>query len=110
MAQAVAAAAVSRRRELAPVVADVAAERERLAAGLAAIPGVEVWPSAANFLLVRLAGASRVRARLRDEYSILVRDFSYASGLADCLRLTVGTREENDRLLDALSILAREEA
>lgn len=110
MAQAVAAAAVSRRRELVGVVADVVAERGRLAAGLAAIPGVEVWPSAANFLLVRLPGASRVRARLRDEYSILVRDFSYAPGLADCLRLTVGTREENDRLLDALSILAREEA
>ena len=110
MAQAVAAAAVSRRRELAPVVADVVAERERLSAALSTIGGVEVWPSAANFLLVRLAGASRVRARLRDEYSILVRDFSYAPGLADCLRLTVGTREENDRLLDALSILAREEA
>ena len=65
LAQAVAAAAVSRRRELVGVVADVMSERGRLAAGLAAIPGVEVWPSAANFLLVRLPGASRVRARLR---------------------------------------------
>lgn len=110
LAQSVAAAAVSRRRELAPVVADIVAERGRLAAALATLPGVRVWPSAANFLLVRLAGASRIRARLRDEFSILVRDFSYAPGLTDCLRITVGTREENDAVLDALSILAREEA
>ena len=51
-----------------------------------------------------------VRARLRDEFSILVRDFSYAPGLENCLRITVGTRPENDALLDALAILAREEA
>ena len=110
VAQSVAAAAVSRRRELVPVVEDIVAERERLAASLAALDGVRVWPSSANFLLIRVAGASRIRARLRDEFSILVRDFSYAPGLADCLRLTVGTREENDALLDALSILTREEA
>ena len=110
LAQSVACAAVSRRRELAPVVADIVAERARLEAGLAGIEGVETWPSAANFLLVRLPGASRVRARLRDEFSILVRDFSYAPGLENCLRITVGTRPENDALLDALAILAREEA
>ena len=110
LAQSVACAAVSRRRELAPVVADIVAERERLRAGLAAIGGVEVWPSAANFLLVRLPAASRVRARLRDEFSILVRDFSYAPGLENCLRITVGTRPENDALLDALAILAGEKA
>ena len=54
--------------------------------------------------------ALAVRARLRDEFSILVRDFSYAPGLENCLRITVGTRPENDALLDALAILAREEA
>jgi histidinol-phosphate aminotransferase len=32
----------------------------------------------------------------------LVRDFSYAPGLSDCMRITVGTREENDKLLRAL--------
>ena len=110
LAQSVACAAVSRRRELAPVVADIVAERARLEAGLAGIQGIETWPSAANFLLVRMPGASRARARLRDEFSILVRDFSYAPGLENCLRITVGTRPENDALLDALAILAREEA
>ncbi len=110
IAQSVACVAVARREELAPVVADIVAERALLAKGLAAIGGVKVWPSAGNFLLVRLAGASRVRARLRDEYSILVRDFSYAPGLNDCLRITVGTHDENAELLAAVAQLAREEA
>ena len=110
LAQAVALAFVERRALLAPVVADIVEERERLAAGLSALPGVRVWPSAANFVLVRVPNAHRTWERLRDEHSILVRDFSSTPGLDDCLRLTVGTREENDALLDALSVLTREES
>ena len=70
---------------------------------------VEAWPSAANFVLVRTPHATRVRERLRDEYSILVRDFSYAPGLADCLRITVGTPQENDEVLAAFAALVKEE-
>ena len=44
-----------------------------------------------------------------DEYSILVRDFSYAPGLADCLRITVGTPQENDEVLAAFAALVKEE-
>ncbi|MDO4428977.1 MAG: histidinol-phosphate transaminase [Atopobiaceae bacterium] len=110
LAQAVALAFVGRRALLAPVVANIMVERERLAAGLSALPGVRVWPSAANFVLVRVPNAHRTWERLRDEHSILVRDFSSTPGLDDCLRLTVGTREENDALLDALSVLTREES
>ena len=43
------------------------------------------------------------------EYSILVRDFSYAPGLADCLRITVGTPRENDEVLAAFAALVKEE-
>jgi len=43
------------------------------------------------------------------EYSILVRDFSYAPGLADCLRITVGTPQENDEVLAAFAALVKEE-
>lgn len=110
VAQAVALAAIRERAAMAGVVADIVSERERLLAGLAEIPGVRAWPSAANFVLVRVPGAAEVRRRLRDEHSILVRDFSAAPGLGDCLRLSVGTREENDALLDALSVILREEA
>ncbi|MBR3315242.1 MAG: histidinol-phosphate transaminase [Atopobiaceae bacterium] len=107
VAQAAALAAVSMRDELRPVVASIVAERERLSAALAELPEVEQWPSSANFLLVRMPGAANVRARLRDEFSVLVRDFSYAPGLADCLRITVGTPTENDRLLEALRAILK---
>ena len=110
LAQSVARAFVERRDLLASVVADIVAERERLAAGLAGLPGVYAWPSEANFVLARVPRAHRTWERLRDEHSILVRDFSSTPGLDDCLRLTVGTREENDALLDALAVLTREEA
>lgn len=103
LAQAAAVVAVRAREEFAPVVADIVAEREVLAQELAALPGTKLWPSRANFLLVRMPRAAEVRARLRDEHSVLVRDFSYAKGLSDCLRITVGTHEENQRLLRALA-------
>ena len=38
-----------------------------------------------------------------------MRDFSYAPGLADCLRITVGTPQENDEVLAALAALVKEE-
>lgn len=110
LAQAVARVAVERRDELAAGVADIVSERERLATGLASIDGVRVWPSAANFVLARVPDAARVRRRLRDDFSVLVRDFSSAPGLAGCLRISVGTRRENDTLLDALATILREEA
>ena len=67
--------------------------------------GVRVWPSAANFLLVRVPNAHEVYGAMRDEFSILVRDFSRSADLSDCLRITVGTPEENDRVIAALKEL-----
>lgn len=109
LAQAVATEAVRRRSEFEPVVSSIVREREYLCNGLAQLPNVKQWPSQANFVLVRLPHAAQVRARLRDEYSILVRDFSYSKGLEDCLRITVGTREENERLLQAIGCLTKGE-
>lgn len=109
-AQAAAEVAVKAREQYAPIVADIRSERERLFGALAELDKVMAWPSSANFLLVRVPNAARVRQRLRDDYSILVRDFSAAPGLADCLRITVGTREENDAVLDALAALVGEDA
>lgn len=110
LTQAAALAAVRVRAEFDPTVEKIASERSRVYESLARVEGVRVWPSEGNFILARMAGASRVRERLRDERSILVRDFSYAPGLADCLRITVGTPEENDAVIDSLAELVPEEA
>ena len=105
--QAAGLVAVRERASFSPAVQRIRAERSRLCAGLEALSGLglEVWPSSSNFMLVRMPRAHRVRELLRDEYSILVRDFSSAPGLTDCLRITVGTPEENDAVLDALAAI-----
>lgn len=78
-------------------------ERERVAAALAALPGVRrVWPSQANFLVFRVAGASAVWHHLADS-GVLIRDVSHYLGLADALRVSIGLPEENDRFLAALA-------
>jgi histidinol-phosphate aminotransferase len=79
--------------------ADVVAERTRLAAGLTA-RGIEVFPSEANLLLIRTAGATALWQRLFDA-GITTRLFD-AGRLAGCLRITVGTPAETDALLAAL--------
>lgn len=79
----------------------IAAERERVAAALRDL-GVQVWPSRANFLLFRTdMDGGLLFQRLLDR-GVLVRDFSTAPLLERCLRVTIGTREEDDAFLAAL--------
>ncbi len=85
----------------------IAAERRRLAAALARLRGVEVFPSQANFLLVRVGDASRLFDELKAR-RILVKQV--AGGhvlLANCLRITVGTPDENALLLSAMAELTQ---
>lgn len=85
-------------------VQQVTQERARLAQALSRIPGLAVWPSEANFLLVRVreGDAGHLAATLRQE-GVGVRHFGDDAGrLAGHIRVTVGTPRENDRLLDAL--------
>ena len=98
------------RDEFKPTIANIRAEREKLAKELAAIEGVKVWPSQANFLLVKVPGMNARIAwrRLRDEYSILVRCFSTTPGLEKCLRITVGTAAENKRLVSAIEHIVKD--
>lgn len=78
-------------------------ERERVARELAANPRIEqVWPSDANFLLVRAADADRLVADARDA-GVLIRDFSQSDYTAACVRITISTRPDNDRLLEAIA-------
>ena len=79
----------------------IVAERARLFEALRLIPGVEVFPSDANYLLLRLANAHEAWEYLL-ENGVLVRDFSRSTLLANCLRVSVGTPEQNDRFLAVL--------
>jgi len=82
--------------------AQVRADRARLQAQLASIPGIEVFDSAANFLLLRVANAADVFANLLQR-GILIKDVSAVHELLhNCLRVTVGTPAENARFLEAL--------
>jgi histidinol-phosphate aminotransferase len=81
----------------------IVAERERLERTLDSIAGVERFPTAANFVLVRVPDAPKAFELLRQR-GILVRTFHGSHPLlAHCLRLTVGTPDENARMLDALA-------
>lgn len=81
----------------------VRSERERLRKALARLPAVRrVYPSEGNFLLLRLADAEHAYRGLL-EAGIVVRDQRAAPQLDDALRITLGTREQNDRVLQVLS-------
>ena len=78
-------------------------ERERLAGKLRTLPVVrKVWPSDANFLLIRVTDAPELYHYLVAR-GIVVRDRHTVTLCSDCLRITVGTPEENDCLADALA-------
>ena len=86
-------------RDLTPQIAEIRSERRRLASELASCPCIErVYPSQTNFLLVRTPAPDALYDALI-EAGIIVRNRSRAAGCEGCLRLTVGTTAENDRLL-----------
>jgi len=77
-------------------------ERSRVAQALAAMEQVHVYPSQANFLLLRVPDANAAFAGLRQR-GILIKNLHDAGGLLEnCLRVTIGTPEENDQFLSAL--------
>ena len=78
-------------------IAEVVAERERLMAAMSTFGFISTtWPSAANFFLIRVADSEAVLRAAHDR-GILLRDFG--GSLPGCIRITVGSRSENDRLL-----------
>jgi histidinol-phosphate aminotransferase len=81
--------------------------RERLTTRLRALRGLTVFPSAANFVLLRFDrhAARTVFQRLLDEHGILVRDVSGAAELSQCLRISIGTAEDMDAVADALGAI-----
>lgn len=102
IALAAAEAALADESHLQKVLAHNEWERERLARGLTAM-GLRVWPSRTNFLLVGFSSSQRsaqIEGRLC-ERAVIVRPM-VGYGLGQCLRISVGSTHENDRLLAAL--------
>ena len=78
------------------------AERERLQTALRALAGVRAYPSEANMILLRVRDAKRTFEGMKAR-GVLVKNVSALHPLlADCLRLTVGTPEQNVQMIDAL--------
>jgi histidinol-phosphate aminotransferase len=97
--QALAVAALKDKKAMRKAIALVVKERGRLSREMSGVPGVLAYPSEANFVLFRVADAGRVHRGLLRR-GVLVRNLG---GIIEgCLRVTVGTREEDDAFLRAL--------
>ena len=101
VSQAIAREVFSERQKFERGIMAIISERNRLLEELAKVSGVTVYPSDSNYILFKLEGADKVWEALYAR-GILVRDFSHAPMLEDCLRVSVGTEEENNEFLAAL--------
>jgi histidinol dehydrogenase len=91
-----------------PTVDKIISERERLFKQLQAIAGVEVVPSQANFMLAKTPVKPKELFEELLSRDILVRDVSKYPMLSDYVRISVGTPEENDKLIAALKDILSE--
>ncbi|MBB4080280.1 histidinol-phosphate aminotransferase [Lewinella aquimaris] len=105
LTQGVALAALKQPEVMRERVAILISERKRLERELPKFPFVDhIFPSVTNFLLVRFVDSDKVYRHLL-ENGIVVRNQSYQPNAKNCLRITAGLPEENDRLLEALRVL-----
>jgi len=102
LSQTVARLALEHEAEVRAHVRAILRERDGLQRALRAFPDVEVFPSEANFLLLRTPFAADVVHGLLSRQGVCVRRFAADPALARCLRVTVGLPEENARFLDGL--------
>jgi len=96
--------ALRNRSYVSKVVEEIVGERKRLFGELSRIDGLKVFPSNANFLLIRFRSAEEaaaVKERLLRS-GIVVRTFPGNPRLGDCIRVTVCSRRENERFLRSL--------
>jgi len=98
-------AAMDNYEKVKSMVKEILAEREFLKEKLEPLDFVnQIHPSDSNFLLVKIPNANLVYDELIDQ-KVIVRNRSKVLLCEDCLRITVGTRAENERLVEALSII-----
>ncbi len=104
LTQAAGLTALAQAAELEATVETIRHERDRLWNELSTTRGITAFPSRANFILFRTDSVPgpEVWRRLLDR-GVLVRDFSSTAGCESCLRVSVGTADQDERFLDALS-------
>lgn len=85
-------------------VQGILSERDRLLQAMGTMTGIQVWPSRTNFLLFRVAGAEVIFEGLIERGVLIKKLHDSHALLHDCLRVTVGTPEENNRFLEALNV------
>lgn len=106
LSEAVAASILGERDLMEANLATILEERERMLSAMRALAGIRVFPTEANFIAFRV-----LRTRGRDLFDalhargILIRDISGYPTLANCLRVSVGTPQQNDRFLGELASL-----
>ncbi len=84
------------------VVNKIISERDKLTKALLQLPNIEfIFPSDANFVLAKIRNANKVYEYLLEE-KIIVRNRSNMINCKECLRFTVGTEEENEKLIEIL--------
>jgi len=86
-------------------LSDIIRQRDVIQHGLDRLDGVTVFPSEANFVLFRVEHAAAVWRDLLHGHGVLVRDLSRAPFLEDCLRVSVGSADENARFLAAMQAI-----
>lgn len=103
LSQAAGLAALAHAEELHATVETVRHERDRLFRELSTTRGIKAFESLGNFVLFRCDSvpAKRVWQKLLDE-GVLIRDFSDYPGCEECLRVSVGTPQEDERFLEVL--------
>lgn len=96
------------RDEYVPRIQQMIAERNRMSEQYASLPGFTVYPSQTNFILVRYGLADQLNEALAAQ-GIGLRCFGSAAGLENCIRISMGTREENDAVFAAVKAFVETE-
>lgn len=85
-------------------IAYLVKERDWLAAELLKVKGIKVYNSAANFILIRIENSKEVYKKLCEK-GIFIRAFGQAPMLEGCMRISIGTHEQNAILLDEIKAI-----
>lgn len=105
-------AALTDKRHMEETLRVIREERSHLQRGLSSLPGVRPYQSAANFLLVDISGTGLTPAEMVERLGrmgVLVRNCSNFKGLdMPCIRVAVRSRDENNRLIDAMKSVLKE--